>query len=629
MKSNQNISTVLKNISVLLLLLAYSERMVGQESAAPEMQFIEALNDFPRKEIDLRKWDAPVVADLDQDGYPDLILNDHGLGINISWNNKGVFAMPYDLIMGDLHGVSVADFDNDGNMELILSRGGGSGSNARNSKMYRVTKNREFIPLEDFDTPLAMMRGRTVKFFDANNDGLLDLANFAFPSKEKKGKSENYIYKNTGDGQLVLESTLPAIRKDGQKTLFTDFNTDGVLDMILYGAGPIKAYQGKGDFTFTDVTQKLFPEKIPNTTAIAELDFDNDGDMDLYISQGEDFEIGETFYNKQTKTWGFFTMRGAFGFDIEVGDVLHMQNFQSQWPYNDAYYIGETGYPYEFKGETHSGKDIELVNSNALGFPDKIKEEGGIHIGYIGNNQWRIAGNTWSPTTGTVHGVLNYTPSEHPEGFKDILLENKNGMFQNVATQKGINLKEHTVGVSVTDFDHNGYQDILVIKRGRMVFENEALLYLNNDGRSFDLTKNHGIQTTDIGAIGMAVEVLDYDVDGDMDVIIGNERGKWHLFKNQSNVSKSKSITITIGKSPIKKASALGALVQLRSCTGTQQRRIGNTGAQNSLSFDTNLHFGLDNCAKKLKVEVLWSNGEKTKKTISASDQSTFIGSKN
>lgn len=216
----------------------------------PTPTFTEASKEFPKFGKNLRKWDAPVIADLDQDGWQDMILNNHGLGISISWNNKGQFAKPFDLIMGDLHGVSVGDFDQDGLLEIIISRGGGSGSNARNSKMYRVDKNRNFTALPDFHEPLAMMRGRTVKFFDGNNDGYLDLLNFAFPDKDRKGASENYIYKNDGQGQLILHDTLPPIHKDGQKTLITDFNNDGITDILLYGQGNVQAYQGNGDLTF-------------------------------------------------------------------------------------------------------------------------------------------------------------------------------------------------------------------------------------------------------------------------------------------------------------------------------------------------------------------------------------------
>ena len=197
---------------------------------------------------------------------------------------------PYDIIMGDLHGVTVGDFDFDGNIEVVISRGGGSGSNARNSKVFRVDKQRNFSALADFKVPLELMRGRTVKFVDGDNDGDLDLLNFAFPDKDKKGKSENYIYQNDGQGQLILSSGLPPSQRDGQKTLLTDFNNDNIADILLYGHGKVKAYQGKWRSYFSGsnecYTSLLIIEEV---TGIVEFDFDNDGDFDLFFTRGKEF----------------------------------------------------------------------------------------------------------------------------------------------------------------------------------------------------------------------------------------------------------------------------------------------------------------------------------------------------
>ncbi len=624
---NSFITVVLTSFLLLFSVESISQKLINKQTS---LSFFEAKKDFDSKDKNLRKWDAPVIADLDQDGYPDMVLNDHGLGLSICWNNNGKFAKPYDLIMGDLHGVSVGDFDRDGNLELAISRGGGSGGNARNSMLFRVSKQREFSRLEDFGVPFELMRGRTLKFFDGDNDGDLDLLDFAFPSKEKKGKSENYIYKNDGKGQLILVTALPPVQTDGQKTLLTDVNSDGITDILLYGHGHVKAYQGKEDLTFEDWTSMVLPYEVEEVTDIAELDYDNDGDFDLYVTRGKDFEIGETFYNKETKTWGFYTKRGKFQFeDLEAGEVLNMGNFQSQWPYNDAYYIGETGYPYNFPGETHSGKDIRLINSDALGFPDKLNEKGGIHIGYVGNDKWRVAGSTQSPTTGTIQGVLAYPEYDHPKGLSDVLLENKNGKFIDVTQKANLFLEDHTVGVSVADFDNNGLQDIIVVRRGEMVFENEALIYLNKGDSKFELLKQHGLSTSDIGSMGMALAVLDYNLDGWVDVILGNERGKWHLFRNSMGAAENgKFITVEIGNSPSGKATALGALVSVSGCKNEQMKRVGSTGAQYSLSNNNKIHFGLGQCDQEIRVIVTWTNGESTKRTVTSINNNVFMGKK-
>ncbi|GGZ77914.1 CRTAC1 family protein [Algibacter mikhailovii] len=620
-------------IHIIALSICFSFTSPLSAQTPDTNSFVEAFKDFRRKEKNLRKWDAPVIADLDQDGYLDLLINDHGYGIQVCWNNKGKYAKPYDIIMGDLHGVSVGDFDKDGDLEIIMSRGGGSGSNARNSKMYRVTKQREFVELPDFKVPLALMRGRTVKFIDLNNNGELDLLNFAFPDLKMKGETENYIYENNGSGQLTLKSTIPASKVNGQKALTTDINGDNIMDIILYGYDNVIVYKGNGDFSFSDVTKKALPNDLENVTSIVEIDYDNDGDFDLFFTRGLEFQKGETFFNKDTNVWGFFTKRGAFKFDdLETGDILNIENFQSQWPNNDTYYIGESSYKYEFSGETHSGKDIRLVNSDALGFPDNAnhKEQTGHYIGYVGNDKWRLSGFLWAPATGIIRGVKDYPEYNHPKGLKDVLLENTGGKFKEVTQKLNLSNKEHTMASTVADFDNNGYQDILVIRRGNLVSPNESLIYLNQGGSGFNTLSNHNIISTELGAIGMAVETVDYNKNGKIDIVIGNERGKWHLFKNElASAKQNNFITIEVSNSKRGHVSPLGAVVEVSSCKNKQLKRIGSSGSQYSLNYNTFAHFGLGTCSSGIKVKVTYSNGESIEQTISNINQTVLIGKKN
>lgn len=613
-----------KNISVTFAFLfcfcsAFSQNVKFSEASKKE---------FPKQEKNLRKWDSPVVADLDKDGYLDLLINDHGFGIQVQWNNKGKFAKPYDIIMGDLHGVSVGDFDNDGNIEVIMSRGGGSGSNARNSIIFKVV-GRKFKVMADFEEPLALMRGRTVKFVDLDNDGDLDLLNFAFPDGAKKGASENYIYENNGSGELILHSTIPASKVNGQKALTTDFNNDNVMDFILYGYKNVIAYQGNGDLTFTDVTKKIFPFDISKVTTIGEIDYDNDGDMDLYFTRGQEFEKGNTFYNTATKDLGFFSKRGVLELDDFVsGEILELENFQSQWPNNDTYFIGEASYDYEFNGETHSGKDIKLNMSDALGYPENpdYKAKKGWFIGYVGNQKWRISGFLWAPVTGVIHNVKKYNAEPLPKGPKDFLLENKGGKFIDVTKKANLSLYEYTMAVTIADYDNNGFKDLLVIKRGELVYENESILYLNNGNTSFSKAENHNIVTKDLGGIGMAVESLDYNKDGKVDVVVGDERAKWNLFKNQTSSNGNAFFTVEVKKSPKSKVSPLGALVTISSCGNSQTQRVGSSASQYSLNHNTVLHFGLGKCTKSTKISVKYSNGEVIEKKVKKVNNEVVIG---
>ncbi len=612
-KHTQLLITIL---SASFLPLCLSSNTVSDDSVVSNeaVHFEEALDDFPREEKNLRKWDAPVVADLDQDGFVDLLLNDHGFGVRICWNNKGKFAKPYDLIMGDLHGISIGDIDRDGNHEIVISRGGGAGENARNAKIFRVTHQREFTEVPELALPLQRMRGRTVKLFDGDKDGDLDLLNFAFPSRENKGTSENYVYRNDGSGHFELTDTLPPVKQDGQKTLLTDINGDGVVDLLLYGNDRVRAFQGRGDLSFEEVTDAVIPV-IKHVTCIVEIDYDNDGDFDLFLTRGQEFEAGETFYDEATHTWGFFTKRGPFRFeDLAVGDVLNIENLQSQWPHKQLY-LGESAYEYEFPGETHSGRDVRMVNSDALGWPDSIDKKG-TYLGYVGNNKWRLAGDMWAPSSGIVRGVKFYEKYDHPPGPGDILLENREGAYVDVSKRLNLHSNQHTTGAAVADFDNDGYSDLVIIRRGDLVHTNSAIVCLNQGGTEFTPLARHQIASSELGAIGLGVETLDYNRDGRVDILTGDERGKWHLYRNQSSTGNN-YVQIDVAESPTGAASALGATASIKYGDRKKVCRVGSSGAAYSRSLNPSIHFGIGEDEGPVEVRVNWTNGKILNSSIS------------
>lgn len=583
-------------------------------AAAETPFFVEATADIKLEDANRRKWGNAVIADIDNDGYQDLILTDHGFSIKLYWNNKGSYGKGIDLVVGDTHGIAVSDFNQDGVTDILISRGGGSGDNARNAKLFHINNKRQISEGAEFAVPLKFMRGRTSKFYDGDNDGDVDLLLFGFPGNKNEKEVPSYSYKNDGKGQLVLSSYLPKTMKDGQKILITDFNQDNISDFVLYGDGRITLNQGNGDLTFVDVTDKWLEKNILDVTSISEIDYDNDGDFDLFLTTGTELNIGETFHDSQSNTLAFFTKRGPFKFnDLVLGDILELENYQSTWPMQDIY-IGESAYKYEHPGEYHQGQNIRFVNSNALGWPDKLDKKG-LYIGYIGNDTWRIAGNTWSPTTGVIHGVKSYPVSEHEKGLKNILLENINGKFVDVTRKVGLDELTHSNAAAVGDYDNNGFQDLFIVERGDPSTQNLQTLWLNKGEGKFEKTLSHNVISSELGGVGLGAETLDYNQDGKLDLVFANERGKWHLFKNSSNsnnTAQNNFITVNVPISP-KHASPIGALVKVSACQTSQIRRVGSSSAPYSQSRDTMMHFGLGDCQKIESVEVQWPTGEQYK----------------
>lgn len=124
-----------------------------------------------------------------------------------------------------------------------------------------------------------------------------------------------------------------------------------------------------------------------------------------------------------------------------------------------------------------------------------------------------MAGNTFSPTTGVVTGVKHYTVNKKPVAPSDLLLKNESEKFVDVSAKAGIKTNLNTTGVSVGDFNNNGYQDLFVVKQGNLVTPTSQILYLNNGDNTFNQATHSGLITNTLGTIGSGANVLDYNLD--------------------------------------------------------------------------------------------------------------------
>ena len=134
-------------------------------------------------------------------------------------------------------------------------------------------------------------------FFDADNDGDLDLYVVSGGSEFKEGSAEyqDRLYKNNGKGTFTLDiSALPALRSSGSCVVAADYDQDGDLDLFVGGRVvpqryplPATSYilQNNGG-KFTNVTEKVCPElkQMGLITAALWTDADQDGQVDLMLA---------------------------------------------------------------------------------------------------------------------------------------------------------------------------------------------------------------------------------------------------------------------------------------------------------------------------------------------------------
>ena len=580
-----------------------------------EPMFSENSKIIPLEERSRRKFDNAVIADLDQDGYLDLLLTEHSRRVELFWNNKGTFVKGKPFIFGDTHGIAIGDYDFDGRVDILVQPGGGDGKNPRKLGYYQVNLDRSIVGGDDFKH-FEGSRGRATKLIDIDHNGSLDLITSAFPRLDALDKG-NRLYKSDSELTFKFVDYLPNADRMGMRTSLTNFNNDKSLDILFHGGQKIVAVQAKDNGTYTEVTNEVLAElsKTNLVNSVSEIDFDNDGDFDLFLTRSKHPFDSESDYDSEKKTFYFFARRTAFDYNnLKIEGNLKIENLQMAYPNFDIF-IGSKKREWQRTEDNHGHHDFSLSPEEAKGWPADTSKKG-LYIGYLGDGLWRIGGHTNSPTTAVIHNVLSKPETIKLKDLPAKLLENRDGKFVDVSAAYGIDIKEQTTSSAIGDFNNDGWADIFVVRYGNPAQETKQILYLNQKGKSFVRSEYHGIITKELGATGMGADAFDYDKDGDLDIVYANERGRWHLFTNNSKSNSNNFIEVNVGYSPSGKATAMGAILTFNACGNTYKRIVGQTSSSYSHSLNTYLHVGLGSCETIKNAKVNWSNGETIEITI-------------
>jgi enediyne biosynthesis protein E4 len=113
-----------------------------------------------------------------------------------------------------------------------------------------------------------------------------------------------------------------------------------------------------------------------------------------------------------------------------------------------------------------------------------------------------------------IEGATNHSKPDGVNATNHLYRNNGDGTFTDVTEQAGVGGKGFAMGVTVADYDNDGYEDIYVTNW------NSSILYHNNgDGTFTDVTAKAGVENNHFG-VGAAF--VDYDRDGRLDLFVGN-----------------------------------------------------------------------------------------------------------
>jgi len=231
---------------------------------------------------DNKPSDGAPWADIDNDGDLDCyVANWYNFNNLIYTNNgSGTFTQmngPVVISGGYCETASWGDYDNDGLVDLYVTNSAGLNKNL----LYHNDSSNAFTKITTSDMVNDIFDSRCVNWTDMDSDGDLDL----FVTNENN-QNEN-IYRNDGSA-VFTKLTAGALVNDGGKTMsaaWADYDNDGDMDVFLANdQGNDGLFRNHGNFNFTKITSDTVSNCGGNSFSSAWSDIDNDGDVDLFVT---------------------------------------------------------------------------------------------------------------------------------------------------------------------------------------------------------------------------------------------------------------------------------------------------------------------------------------------------------
>ena len=387
---------------------------------------------------------------------------------------------------------------------------------------------------------------------------------------------ENMLFRNDG-GTFVEVGAAAGIGDRSEwssSSMFFDADRDGYVDLYVgnyidwspakdiycphkgvkvyctpqqYDGIPSRFYINNGDGTFTDRTAEAGFLSIPGKVyGVVELDYNNDGWSDLYIA--EDTERNLLYENNGD---GTFTERGV-----------------------------ASGVAYDQHGRARAGMGA-----------DAGVVDGGTQVSlFIGNFSEETVGVFQHIGGGLFVDRVSASRLAHPS------------------------LLTLTFGLFLFDVDLDGDLDLFLANghvqthiseiHERVTFKQPSQLFLNSgDGVFSEVTQDHDVLMQPV--VGRGAAYADYDRDGDLDILMIENNGPAHLWRNDLNGANFLRVHLEGRES---NRDALGSRIVLIADDMRMERRV-RTGSSYLSQSETDAVFGLGQTGRVDSLIVYWPGG--------------------
>lgn len=523
---------------------------------------------------------------------------------------------------------------------------------------------------------------------DVNNDGLPDIffvANFG-PDK---------LYLNKGNLQfeeIAQQAGVQGVWGWSTGSTMVDINSDGYLDIYVSRSGDMEAAKRKnalfinnGDLTFTERAAEYGLDDPGYSTQAAFLDYDRDGDLDMYLLNhpikpvlGRDFDKARATRDPYTGDKLFRNDNGKFT-DVSEAAGIHGSGIG----YGLSVSVGDLdndGWPDMYVCNDYSEHDFMYFNNQDGTFSEKTKSstrhisnfsmgsdiadfnnDGLLDImvvDMVAEDNYRIKTNMSGMSPEAFYGAVE-NGLHHQYMMNTLQMNNGNGTFSEVSQLAGLSSTDWSWAPLWADFDRDGLKDLLVtnglrkearnndfVNRKKEIllesrdYPNQRMEFIKmvldempeqqiknyifkNEGDISFSNKQEEWGLTEV-SFSNGAAYSDLDNDGDLDIVISNLDHPAFIYKNNAQLNKdSKFLKIKLEGSPQNK-SGLGTRVSLTSNGAFQmQEHYLNRGYQSSV--EDQLFFGLGSTEKVDSLWVAWPDGNQQLITNVAANQTLTL----